>query len=226
VVCDESSILKSFDGQRRAVKSPSSCARSLSPAVHRDCGAERLHRARHLERGTRAARLHGHAAPLLQERPEQLSHRHRGKGYLGSANEVALQRPRREPFWQWVCSWGRAIRRPSDLGFDDRNFVLPPLIEREHVVATKTLAMGMLFALPAEDLKEHARNAAGRSRNAAKSRRARLTPGAGPYLVPPERRRQPARRTHPDAEQVSGDDTDEAKEEKFLGFARGQIACS
>ena len=23
------------------------------------------------------------------------------------------------PFWRWVCSWARAIRKPSDLGFDD-----------------------------------------------------------------------------------------------------------
>ena len=23
------------------------------------------------------------------------------------------------PFWRWVCSWARAMRRPSDLGFDD-----------------------------------------------------------------------------------------------------------
>ncbi|MFK5282980.1 hypothetical protein ACI3PL_25770, partial [Lacticaseibacillus paracasei] len=22
------------------------------------------------------------------------------------------------PFWRWVCSWARAMRRPSDLGFD------------------------------------------------------------------------------------------------------------
>ena len=24
-----------------------------------------------------------------------------------------------EPFWRWVSSWARAMRKPSDLGFDD-----------------------------------------------------------------------------------------------------------
>jgi hypothetical protein len=53
------------------------------------------------------------------------------------------------PFWRWVCSWARAIRRPSDLGFDDGRFILPKLEEREHVVAANKLAPGSLFALPA-----------------------------------------------------------------------------
>ena len=59
-----------------------------------------------------------------------------------------------EPFWRWVCSWARAIRRPSDLGFDDGMFRLPDLIEREHVVEAETLADGMLFALPAVGIHE------------------------------------------------------------------------
>ena len=36
----------------------------------------------------------------------------------------------RTPFWRWVCSWARAMRRPSDLGFDDDGFILPPLEHR------------------------------------------------------------------------------------------------
>ena len=31
-----------------------------------------------------------------------------------------------QPFWSWVCSWARALRKPSDLGFSDDKFV--PLI--------------------------------------------------------------------------------------------------
>src|SRR3990170_238579 len=37
-------------------------------------------------------------------------------------------------FWRWVCSWSRAVRKPSDLGFDDRTMILPPLTESEHFV--------------------------------------------------------------------------------------------
>lgn len=58
------------------------------------------------------------------------------------------------PFWRWVCSWARAMRRPSDLGFDDSRFRLPPLNEVEHLVEVESLAEGMLFALPAVGLKE------------------------------------------------------------------------
>jgi hypothetical protein len=28
-------------------------------------------------------------------------------------------------FWRWVCSWARAVRKPSDMGFDDSGFALP-----------------------------------------------------------------------------------------------------
>ena len=44
------------------------------------------------------------------------------------------------PFWQWICSWARAVRKPSDIGFDDGQFILPPLVEYQHLVHAKTLA--------------------------------------------------------------------------------------
>lgn len=59
-----------------------------------------------------------------------------------------------EHFWRWVCSWARACRKPSDLGFSDSGFTLPELIEREHVVKPLTPAEGMLFTMPAFGLKE------------------------------------------------------------------------
>ena len=37
-------------------------------------------------------------------------------------------------FWQWVCSWSVMIRKPSDLGYDDGDFILPPLNITEHKV--------------------------------------------------------------------------------------------
>lgn len=46
------------------------------------------------------------------------------------------------PFWRWVCSWARACRKPSDLGFPDEDYALPPLIEREHVVASSQARAG------------------------------------------------------------------------------------
>ncbi|KKM98779.1 hypothetical protein LCGC14_1154580 [marine sediment metagenome] len=37
-------------------------------------------------------------------------------------------------FWEWVCSWAVMMRKPSDIGFEDRKFILPPLEIHEHVV--------------------------------------------------------------------------------------------
>jgi hypothetical protein len=37
-------------------------------------------------------------------------------------------------FWAWVASWSVALRRPSDLGYPDDGFVLPPLQMRQVTV--------------------------------------------------------------------------------------------
>lgn len=58
----------------------------------------------------------------------------------------------KEHFWKWVCSWARACRKPSDLGFNDGDFVLPSLTERHHVIEPKRPADGMLFTIPAVGL--------------------------------------------------------------------------
>lgn len=57
-------------------------------------------------------------------------------------------------FWRWVCSWARACRQPSDVGFSDDGYSLPPLIEREHIVEPNTPPEGWLMTLPAFGLRE------------------------------------------------------------------------
>lgn len=37
-------------------------------------------------------------------------------------------------FWQWVSSWAVCISRPSDIGYSDEGYELPPLKERDVVV--------------------------------------------------------------------------------------------
>ena len=46
-----------------------------------------------------------------------------------------LKRPAVRPFWDWVASWARCASLPSDLGFSDDGFVLPPLRTERHIVA-------------------------------------------------------------------------------------------
>ena len=57
-------------------------------------------------------------------------------------------------FWRWVASWARACRMPSDLGFDDGNFKLPPLIEKDHLIIPNSPPPGHLFNVPAFGLCE------------------------------------------------------------------------
>jgi hypothetical protein len=57
-------------------------------------------------------------------------------------------------FWRWVCSWARAVRKPSDIGFEDGKFVLPELRVTEHIVSATTKRDGWLFDMPATSLEE------------------------------------------------------------------------
>lgn len=38
-------------------------------------------------------------------------------------------------FWQWVASWGAMVTLPSDLGFGDDGYILPPVRHFDHVIA-------------------------------------------------------------------------------------------
>lgn len=57
-------------------------------------------------------------------------------------------------FWRWVASWAKACRRPSDIGFDDGDFILPPLEEQDHIIKPRTAPDGFLWPMPALGLRE------------------------------------------------------------------------
>lgn len=37
-------------------------------------------------------------------------------------------------FWRWMCSWAVMLTKPSDLGYEDGGYALPPLITTQHTV--------------------------------------------------------------------------------------------
>lgn len=61
-------------------------------------------------------------------------------------------------FFAWVNQWSVMVKKPSDLGFDDSGYDLPPLIVNKHMVHNdKTWCVDsqeMLFAMPAQRLTE------------------------------------------------------------------------
>lgn len=72
----------------------------------------------------------------------------------GDTSVWRLKGHARHIFWQWVSQWGAMVRRPSDLGFDDSAYALPPLHIHEHIVKTEMPHAGMLFASEAQSLSE------------------------------------------------------------------------
>ena len=50
------------------------------------------------------------------------------------ANNLTLYPHKEEEFWLWVSSWALFISAPSDLGYDDEGYALPPLDIRPHMI--------------------------------------------------------------------------------------------
>lgn len=63
----------------------------------------------------------------------------------------------RDAFWRFVASWGALVRKPSDLGYDDAGYDLPPLTVHQHLLpadADTVRSAGLLFAEEANTLSE------------------------------------------------------------------------
>ena len=129
VVCDESSILKSFDGATRSL-----VTEFMRRLPYRMLGTATAAPNDWIELGTSSEALGGLGHMDMLTRfftNKQRSTSSRGRGMGGDAVAWRLKGHAEEPFWQWVASWARATRRPSDLGYDDGRFLLPNLIIRQ-----------------------------------------------------------------------------------------------
>lgn len=220
VVCDESSILKNFGGERR-----SQITQFMRKVPYRLLQTATAAPNDYIELGTSSEALGylGHMDMLGRFFRNDMSNSATGRNH-GNTMKWRLKGHAEEPFWRWVCSWARAMRRPSDLGFSDERFRLPPLHEIEHIVETEKLADGMLFSLPAADLREQ-REERRRTLQERCEKVASLVNGTGkPALVWCHLNEEgdALARLIPDALQVSGSDSDDAKEERLTTFARNQ----
>lgn len=127
-------------------------------------------------------------------------------------------------FWRWVCSWARACRRPSDLGFDDAGYALPPLETHEFTVSARKTKPGYLIdpaalTLP-EQREEQRRTLAERCEKVAELLSHDRPAVAWCHL---NDEGDLLAKLIPESVQVSGRDSDEKKEEAFRAFAAGQV---
>lgn len=224
VVCDEAGILKNFQGATRK-----QVTQFLYGQRYRLLCTATPAPNDYIELGTLSEALGvlGYMDMLNHFfRADQKQGNGRGVGWkgrqpLGQAG-WRLKRHAEIPFWQWVSSWARAIRKPSDLGYDDGPYQLPPLIEQETIVTNRQRLDGELFIRAAVGLKEQ-RQERRLTLNERCEQVAALVDHDQPALVwchlNPEG--DLLARLIPDATQVSGTDSDEQKERAFLAFVAG-----
>lgn len=53
------------------------------------------------------------------------------------ANNLTLYPHKEEEFWLWVSSWALFLGKPSELGYDDAGYDLPPLDVRTHMITSQ-----------------------------------------------------------------------------------------
>lgn len=214
VVCDESSIMKSFDGATKTLlcnmfaTTPYKLVASATPAPND-----------FTELGNQSEFLG------IKSRVEMLAEYFVHDG--GSTQDWRLKGHAEDAFWRWVCSWGALVKSPSDLGHDDGAFMLPPLEIVEHVIGvdhSQAQAAGMLFATEARSLNEQ-RAVRRATMNARVAKASELAAGGDQVLVWCELNEESAAlaKAIPGAVEVTGSDDPETKASRMLGFAAGEI---
>lgn len=130
VVLDESSILKNVDGKTRARLTerfreiPRRLACTATPAPND------------------VAELTNHAEYLgVMSRAEMLA-----AYFVKDDDGWRLKGHASEPMFRWMTEWAHALRRPSDAGYPDADFVLPELHIDSELVAAPLEQEGRLFA--------------------------------------------------------------------------------
>lgn len=219
VVCDESSILKSFDGATRHLVTD-----FLRKMPYRLLATATAAPNDYIELGTSSEALGELGAMDMLNRffKNDLNNSSTRRMY-GEAPKWRFKGHAETPFWRWVASWARACRTPHDLGYQDGGFHLPLLIEREHVVTAETLADGHLFAMPAATLPEQ-REERRRTIRERCDQAAALVADDQPAVIWCHMNDEGdlLEQMIPGSVQVAGKHSDEAKEERFDDFARGQ----
>lgn len=219
-VCDESSILKSFDGKRKA-----EITEFMRKMKYRLLATATASPNDYIELGTSSEALGklGYMDMLNRFFKNDLNNSATGRKH-GNVQKWRFKGHAELPFWRWVCSWARAIRKPSDLGFEDGNFILPKLSEVEHLVSAESIPDGMLFSLPAVGLKEQREE----RRRTIKERcemAAQLTENHSESVIWCHLNDEGdlLEEITEDSKQVCGANSDDEKEEIFNAFSTGQL---
>lgn len=241
VICDESSILKHFGGStqkhvtRFMSKMPYRCLATATAAPNDfyelGTSAEAMGALGYSDMLSRFFNQTDNKSYRMNEIKLLRAAKKPGNRFAKLAYRAAQQigqwklKPHAEtPFWKWVCSWARACRMPSDLGFPDNGFILPDLIQRDHVVIPQKPPEGMLFNMEVFGLNQE-REERRRTMDERCGLVADLASTGDFVFIGCHLNTEGdlIEKMIPDAVQVAGKHSDEEKEERLLAFAKGQI---
>lgn len=145
----------------------------------------------------------------------------------GSTQNWRLKGHAENEFWRWMASWAVMLRKPSDLGYQNDGYDLPPLNYHQHIVGVEyapSIETGMLFPMQAATLAE--RIAA--RRDTVKERVAmaiEVTPRDRPFVwwCNLNSESDAIAKAIDDAVEVRGSDSPDEKERKLIDFSEGRI---
>ena len=75
----------------------------------------------------------------------------------GSTQDWRLKGHAENEFWRWMATWAVMLRKPSDLGYANDGYDLPPLVYHQHTVDVEyapSMETGFLFPIQAATLAE------------------------------------------------------------------------
>lgn len=211
IILDESSILKAFDGKlRKAIT-------EFGHEIHyRLCCTATPAPNDYMELGTHAEFLE------VMTHTEMLSMFFVHDG--GDTSKWRLKRHAESEFWRWVASWAVAIRKPSDLLYEDGAFILPPLQMHQIAIESEGVPEGYLFQVEANTMAER-RDARKESINERVAACADLVnDSAERWLVwcNLNAESEALKSAIPEAVEVTGSDSQEFKEQSLFDFANGK----
>jgi len=212
VVLDESSIIKSHDGayrtyiQERFRDVPFKLACTATPSPN-----DYMELAQHAEFMGAMSRLEMLATYFI----------HDG----GDTSKWRLKRHARADFWKWVSSWAAVLSHPKDIGFHQDGYDLPELIIRDRLIEVESTIGGGLFG----DAKVSATQLHAVARASAEDRVAAVAEIVGsephePWLIwcNTNEEQDMIEKALPGIASVRGNDSDDAKTDRLLGFATGK----
>ena len=149
------------------------------------------------------------------------------------ANNLTLYPHKQDEFWLWVSSWALCIQYPSDLGYDDTGYRLPPLDVRYHRLNSDAatagfdkFGQGKLIRDAALSLKDAAREKRDSiDLRVAEAKRIMAEDPEAHFILwhDLEAERHAIKKAIPEAVEVYGSQDIEIRERNVIGFSEGDI---